>query len=204
MVKKKSGNRSRFPHKVKCRNDFEIVIRPLRIQDVPIIREFHKSLEPSDKAFLPEDILNPHYNKRVKRQIEDKFTIRLIAWHDEKIVAILEMYKKRQHWLQHTCILRAVCHPDHRRKGITLALMEEAIPFAEKMNIEKLYIELMPEQKGAIRFIKTVGFRREATFRDYVKDEYGTYHDVRVYSMDLEAAHKAMEALFAETIGYSG
>ncbi|MDP8206855.1 MAG: GNAT family N-acetyltransferase [Candidatus Electryonea clarkiae] len=200
----KSRKKKRFPHKIKCRNDLEVEIRPLRTKDIPLCHKLNLALDPTDRTLLREDILSPFYDQRVKRQIEDEFITRLTAWHNDEIVASLVMHRKRARWLQHTCEIRAICHPDFRRFGITVALMEEALPFAKEQGIEKFYISLLPAQKGAIKLVKNTGFRREATFKDHVKDEYGTYHDVRIYSMDMEAANKAMDQLFSEMTGYSG
>ena len=99
------------------------------------MRELHHALDRSDLALLREDILNPYYEQRLQRQIEDEFITRLVAWHNEKIVASLALHRKRPRWLQHTSELRAISHPDYRRFGITIALMEEAIPFARQKGI---------------------------------------------------------------------
>ncbi len=196
--------KKRYPHRVKCREGLEVEIRPLRAEDVPAMRELHKSLEESVRALLRENIVNPYYGQRVKRQLEDDHILRLVAWHDKKIVASLALHRARARWRKHTCEIRAIVRPDFRRFGITMVLIEESIPFAKAKGIEKIYVNLMPEQKAAISLVKHIGFRREATLKDHVKDEYGSYHDIRTYSIDLEAAHKAMDALLADMTGYSG
>ncbi len=192
------AKKRRFPHRRECRRGLVVEIRKMQEKDISKLQKLHKSLTKMDRALLREDVLSPYYKRLVKRQIEDKFEQRLVAWYDDKIVGSLTLYRSRERWLSHTCEIRAITHPDFRKYGITTALIEEAIPFAKTMGIEKIFVNIMPEQKAAAKLAKSIGFQREATYVDHVKDEYGMYHDVRRYSLDMEAAFKAMDTLLSK------
>ncbi len=194
----------RFPKKIMCRHDCEITVKPLRAQDIPALKELHEVLPKSDRMLLQDDFSDPFYEQRIKRQISDEFVYRLAGWHEDKIISSMILVRNRAKWLHHTAEFRTVTHPDYRNLGIATHLMEESIPYADSVGIEKLYIYLQTGQHGAIRMAKRLGFRREATLKDHVKDSYGLYHDIRIYSNDLQAAHKQMEAMIADYQEYSG
>ncbi len=194
----------RFPHKVECRHGVTVEVRPLRAKDTPELKEFYDSLEPSERSLLRTDTKAEYFVKRIQRQIKDDDVYRLVAWHDDKIISSMSLLRGRANWTNHTGEIRVVTASKYRRYGIVMHLLEEISPYAESLGIEKLYVYLTPEQKAAIRLAKTIGFHREATLKDFLKDNYGLYHNVRIYSMDLEAAHKAMDELLANMAGYSG
>ncbi len=198
------AEKGRFPRKIVCRHDCEITVKPLRPKDIPDLIILHQALPKNDRSLLQDDLDDPYYEQRVKRQIKDEYVYRLVAWHEEQIVSSMVMIRNRAKWLQHTAEFRTVTHPDYRNYGIATRLMEESLPFANSVGIEKLYLSLLPSQTAAIRMAKKLGFTRAATLKDHIKDSYGLYHDVRIYSVDLEAAHKQMEQMIADYQEYSG
>jgi len=193
-----------FSRRIECRHGLVVELKPLRVEDVPALGQLHRSLSESERALLPEDVLDPHYENEIRRQIEDNHVQRLVAWHDGKITGSAAMRRGRQRWMNHTMDLRVITHPKYRRYGIAMVLMKESIPYAQETGIEKICVQIMPAQRAAINLFKHFGFRREATLHDFVKDQHGSYHDIRVYSMNVEAAGAKMEELLSSFHEYSG
>ncbi|MDP8240706.1 MAG: GNAT family N-acetyltransferase [Candidatus Hatepunaea meridiana] len=185
----------RLPHRFTCQDGTTAEIKLLTAKDIPALRELYKELRAEERSRIREDVLNEHYEKRLTNQIKDENIFRIVAWQRGRIFASMTVERGFAHWLKHTCELRTVVHPDHRRIGIATHLLEEAIRYADSLDIEKLYINLMSEQTEAIRMAETLGFRFEAVLRDHVKDSFGTYHNIQVYSMDISSAKIAMEKL---------
>ncbi|MCF7811076.1 GNAT family N-acetyltransferase [bacterium] len=192
----------RLPHKFKCQDGTEAEIKLLTVKDIPALKELYKELKAEERSRLREDVLNEHYEKRLANQIKDENIFRIVAWQQGRIFASLTMVRGFAHWRKHTCELRSVVHPDHRRLGIATHLLEEAIHYADSVGIEKLYINLIPEQTKAINMAETLGFRLEGILKDHVKDGLGVYRDIQIYSLDLNAAHKAMEKLISKIDGF--
>ncbi|MDD5088200.1 MAG: GNAT family N-acetyltransferase [bacterium] len=199
MVKKQQISRQ-----IECRHGLMIEVKPLRVEDIPELGKLHRSLAESERALLPEDVLDPHYEHEIRRQIEDHRVHRLVAWQDGKIIGSAAMRPGRQRWMSHTMDLRVITHPKYRRYGIAMVLMRESIPYAQETGIEKICVQIMPAQRAAINLFKHFGFRREATLRDFVKDQYNSYHDIRIYSMNVEGAGTKMEELLSSFHEYSG
>lgn len=194
----------RYPHEVTCRKNFTVTIKLLAIKDIDAQMTFFRSLPEKDLGRLPHNVLETNYDKRIKRQIEDGRVYRLVAWHDAQIIGSLALYRGSSRWIEHTASIVVVIHPKFRRYGLAMTLLDEMIPLAKELRIEKLYANLLDEHKEAKKLFSSIGFKREAMLKDHIKDAYGRYRDVKIYSMDLEAAHKAMEDLISSFSDYSG
>lgn len=195
-----------YPQKVKSlHRDRTMIVRPLGVEDIVEEIELYKQLDTRDQAKLPNDLLDPNYERKVKRSMEDNRVHSLGAWMDDQLVGVLSLYSGRTGWTAHTGSVVVVTHPGFRRFGIATVLFDRMIPHAESLGLEKLYADLTANHTAAIRMFKHIGFQREATLKDHVKDRYGRYHNLRIYSMDLSAAHRAMEEMLAHhTHDYSG
>lgn len=196
--------KSRYPVEVACRKRMKVVIKPLGIEDIDAQMTFFKALPERDLIRLPHNVLEANYPKKMKRQIEDDRVHRLVAWHDGRIVGSLALYRGSSRWIEHTGSVVVATHPDVRRYGVGTVLFDEMIPLAESLKIEKIYANLLEEHKEAIKLFKSFGFQREALLHHHIKDNYGRYRNLRIYSIDLEEAHKAMEDLISGFSDYSG
>jgi RimJ/RimL family protein N-acetyltransferase len=196
--------KARYPVRRACRHNLTLEIRPITEDDIPELHAMHSSLEESERSLLRQDVLDPHYENQVKRQISDRYILRLVAWHEGRILGILALHRDRKRWMQHSAELRIIIHSAYRREGISMALFDEVVPFAKEHDIEKLYVHILPAQTAGIELAKRIGFSLEATLRDHIKDKYNSYHDVHVYALDLEAPNKAMEELISSFNDYTG
>lgn len=193
-----------YPHEVEIKRKMKLVIKPLEIKDIPAQMKFFKTLPEQDLIRLPHDVLEKNYPKRMKRQIEDNRVVRLVAWKGKEIVGSLALYRGTSRWIEHTGSVVLVTHPKYRRYGVGTVLFDEMIPLARSFNIEKIYANVLEDHKEAIRLFKNIGFKREALLHHHVKDSYNRYLNLRIYSIDLEAANKAMEDLISQFADYSG
>ncbi len=193
-----------YPLEMAIKKNFKITIRPAVIADIPSLRIMFEELDDLDLSLLYANLLDPYFEQRIKRWMEDEAMYILVAFHDDLAVGTIIMERGRLAWTQHTAQLMIATHPDYRRYGVATVLTEEVIPFAEKYGVEKLYARILPQQRAAISMAKRAGFQREASLKDHVKDKYDRYHTLRFYSVDLQAAHRAMEDMLSHISPYSG
>ena len=196
--------KERYPHTVICRKQFEVVIKPLELDEIPKEIELFQQLDKKDQAKLPNDLNDPNYPNRMRRWLEDERVITVGAWSGDQIVGVLSLYPGVTNWTRHTGDVVIVTHPKYRRYGIATVLFDEMIPFAESLGIDKLYANLMEEHKEAQKLFSSIGFSLEATLKDHIQDTYERRHHLSIYSMDLDAAHRAMEELMSHIQDYSG
>ncbi len=194
----------RFPISLQIRKHLKIEIDLMQQADIKDLMTLYASLEDEAISRIPWHVNSPNHPKLVKRLMEDGRAYYLSAKHKGDIIGSISLHHNPALWTRHIGSVVFVSHPDYRRFGIASALFEEIIPFAQSLKIEKIYAQLTKENVQGIRMLKHFGFTREATFKDHIKDPYGRYLDMRVYSLDLEGAHKAMADLIANFSDYSG
>ncbi|MGH7410777.1 MAG: GNAT family N-acetyltransferase, partial [Candidatus Methylomirabilis sp.] len=73
----------------------------------------------------------------------------------------------------------------YRRVGLAYRLLYELFDLARERGIETLLAEMMSEQVAAINLFERLGFKREAIFRELVKDLHGRKHDLLIMTRDL-------------------
>ncbi|MFH0882527.1 MAG: GNAT family N-acetyltransferase [bacterium] len=184
------------PKWVTWRDKLEIQIRPLKPGEVDALVAWLRSLDERELAKLPCDVRDEGYPGRLHGELRDRSVHRLLAWKDgNEIVGSIALYPGSLHWVHHTGRLVVVTDPRVRRTGIAVVLIEEMIRLAEELKIRKLYAELTSMHKEARRLARTIGFKREATLRNHVIDSKGGFHDLHIYSMELEKARDVIAGL---------
>jgi len=196
--------KDRYPRKAVCRKNFEIEIKPVEIEDIPKEIELFQQLDRRDQAKLPNDLNDPNYPNKMRRYLEDGRAYPLAAWHDGEIVGEFILFRDLNSWVRHTAEFIVVTHPKYRRFGIAMVLFDEIIPVAEALDIQKLYAHIFEEHKEVQKMLVSIGFQKEGKLKNHVRDTYGRYHNISIMSMDLEAAHRAMEDLMSHFSDYSG
>lgn len=75
-----------------------------------------------------------------------------------------------------------VMHQGHLRKGFAKEALQAVLAYGfDVMNLHSVEAIIRPENTASIRLVESLGFVREAYFRDYVFHE-GKYLDEAVYS----------------------
>ncbi len=67
-------------------------------------------------------------------------------------------------------LYRIGVHPDFRRRGIALALMEDFLSAAEKRGSTELFLEVRADNAGAIALYRRTGFADDGIRKGYYKD----------------------------------
>lgn len=196
--------KNRYPREVTCRKGLKVTIKPITPDEVPLEIELYQKLDKRDQAKLPNDLGDENYVSKMLRWMEDGRAFSLAAWHDDEIIGELTLYRGMNSWVRHTGDVVLLTHPKFRRYGIAMVLFDEMIPLAEALKLKKLYANMMGEHKEATKLLTNIGFVQEACLKDHIQDTYGRYHDLCIFSMDLEAAHRAMEDLMSKFSDYSG
>ncbi|MBS1260755.1 MAG: hypothetical protein MAG453_00071 [Calditrichaeota bacterium] len=194
----------RYPRRLRLRKNLVSEIRPLDVAEVRDLMTLYHALDETAVSRLPHDVQSPNFPKMLRRQLEDERLHILVTWHEDDIIGSLSLYRSESIWARHIGNVVFVSHPEYRRFGIATILFEEILPIAQSLGIEKIYAELTRDHIDGIKMLKHFGFSREATLKDHIKDRYGRYRDMRIYSLDTEGAHKAMEELIAGFSDYSG
>ena len=85
-------------------------------------------------------------------------------------------------WTRHVGELRVIVQPDHRGLGVGQALVRIGLDLARELELEKLTVEVMASNAGAMAMFDAVGFRTEACLRGQVRDGDNRLQDLLILS----------------------
>src|SRR5713226_2585465 len=162
--------RSAYPQTVTLRDGTTVAIRPLLADDREEICNFFERVPEDDRAFLKEDVIDRREVEAWLDMLDPNTETVIVAEAADRIAGTAILRRAAHGWSRHVGEIRIVADPDTRRQGLG---------------------QMLAEQKGAIRVFELLGFRKEASLRNHVRDRYGNKHDLVVMANDLETTAAA-------------
>ncbi|HWT23333.1 MAG TPA: GNAT family N-acetyltransferase [Solirubrobacteraceae bacterium] len=154
----------------------------LDAQRVPALRRFLDALPDGDVTFIKEDVRDPGVAEAWARGPGGLRT--WVAVDGPDTVAGIVSVRPLVGWSSHVGELRLVVDPARRGRGVGRALARHALRAALAAGLEKVVVEVVAEQEGAVRMFSDLGFRGEALLRDHIRDRSGALRDLLVLAHD--------------------
>ena len=176
-----------YPTTQTLKNGSKVTIRPLESDDVEALYAFFQSIPRKDRIFLKDDIRDKHIIEGWCGSIDWDVVIPIVGIVDDEIVAEVSLHRERRGWKSHIGKLRLVVHPEYRRQGLAIEMINELISVSlHTGSIEQLNAECMVDvQRGAILLLQLVGFVQRAILPDQVRAIEGKLHDLALLSYTL-------------------
>jgi len=193
-----------YPKTKKLKDGTTVTLRPMAKSDEKALYEFFISLRPEDRLFLKDDVTDPKVIHEWAQHINYEKIIPILAFIDDKVVGDATLHRASHGWSQHVGEIRMVISPEYRRKGLGLILAKEIFLLAQYLGIEKVEAEMMDSQEGAIRVFETVGFKKEAQLKDYVKDLQERKHDLIIMTQDISKLWEYMDKMLLDAEDHGG
>ena len=178
--------RSAFPQTVNLRDGTTVAIRPLLPDDREEICNFFERVPEEDRAFLKEEVIDRHEIEEWLDLLDPNTETVIVAEAADRIAGTAIIRRAAHGWSRHVGEIRIVADPDTRRLGLGQVLAETIFGLAVRLGLEKMTAQLMADQRGAIRVFELLGFKKEATLRNHVRDRYGQKHELVVMANDLD------------------
>ena len=175
----------RYPQDVEL-DGTTVTIRPMIRDDENAVIDFFGTLTEKDRLFLRNDVTNPRIIRSWFDTIDYKRVLPLLAIVGQDVVGNATLHRRQYGWMSHLGEIRIVISPDYRRKGLAKTLAGELIDNAADEGLEKLTAEFAAEQKDALKVFSRLGFRKEATLKNYIVDAKGRHTDLVVMTRDIE------------------
>jgi len=179
------GRPKTFPRRIALKDGRVATIRLMVKKDKDKLLRFFRGIPEEERMFLRDDVTKPETIEAWARDLDYSTILPIVAEIEGRIVADATLHRRPYGWMQHVAEVRIVVDPAFRGKGLGHALLAEILDIAGTWGMEILVTELTPEQKPAIKLVKSVGFKREATLRRHVKDLSGTPRDLLVLTRRL-------------------
>ena len=180
-----SPSAAHYPKTIKLKDGSEVLVRFMEQGDGDRLLEFFRGFPEEERELLREDITRPEGIDTRVRAIGRGRLVSLVAEAEGRIVGDATLQRRPTSWLQHVAEVHIVVDRGYRRVGLAYRLLYELFDLARAEGIETLLAEMMSEQLAAINLFERLGFKREAIFRELVKDLHGQKHDLVIMTRRL-------------------
>ncbi len=149
----------------------------------PALHRFLGGLPEGDVTFIKEDVRDPGLAERwaaggdaARRWVDVDGGGAVRA-----IVSVVPLTG----WSSHVGELRLVVDPAARGQGLGRALARHALRAALELGLQKVVVEVVAEQEGAVAMFTDLGFRGEALLSCHIRDHSGDLRDLLVLAHEV-------------------
>ena len=161
--------------------------RRIRSDDRAALQAFADRIPPGDRSFFDRVLL---HQVAVAGWTMAVPAHRSVAVEGDDIVGLATVVPGAG-WTKHVGELRAIVQPDQRGKGVGRALVQIGLDLARELELEKVTVEVMASNSGAIAMFESLGFRHEACLVGQVRDGDQRVQDLLILSSWLGGADHA-------------
>lgn len=193
-----------YPKYIALKDANQVIVRPLIPPDETALAEFFAGLSEKDRLFLREDVTRPEVVKGFINNLDYNTVLPIIAEHEGKIVGDATLHRSTHGWTCHVGQIRMVVAEPFQHRGLGTALARCLVRHAVSLGLDKLLAEVVDNQIAAIKSFERLGFRREATLKNQVRDIHGAKRNLVILSNDVSHIWDTMEAMvadFSPTVG---
>jgi RimJ/RimL family protein N-acetyltransferase len=176
-----------------------ILIRTLAFKDLEKLMAFYRSLPYEDRKYLRIDVTDKSAVEKRIRAVEKGSAVRIIALHNNIIIAIGVLELGTDDWHKNLGELRVVVARDFQRKGLGLMILRELYLIAVDHKVEKIVVKMMRPQIAARKICKKLGFREEAFLPAYVKDQDKKNQDLVIMTCNIDELWKEFEIIYKDS-----
>jgi L-amino acid N-acyltransferase YncA len=175
----------KYPDKIDLKDGTQLTLRAMNKQDERALMDFFESLTKEDRLYLRNDVSSYRVVREWFENLNYNRVFPLLAIVDDKIVANATLHRKPFGWMRHMGEIRIVVSPKYRKKGLARIMAAEIIENAKAAGLEKLTAEMAVSQKDALEAFHKLGFKDEATLKDYIRDGKDKGHDLLIMTLVL-------------------
>jgi RimJ/RimL family protein N-acetyltransferase len=176
-----------------------ILIRTLAFKDLEKLMAFYRSLPYEDRKYLRIDVTDKSAVEKRIRAVEKGSAVRIIALHNNMIIAIGVLELGTDDWRKNLGELRVVVARDFQRKGLGLMILRELYLIAADHKVEKIVVKMMRPQIAARKICKKLGFREEVFLPAYVKDQDKKNQDLVIMTCNIDELWKEFEIIYKDS-----
>ncbi len=181
---------------VTLKDGTKILIRSIKEEDLDKFHAFFQKLPEEDKIFLRIDVTNREVLKERIQALGTSKVERLVATHEEEIVADGVLEQEGHGWKEHIGEMRLIVARQFQRKGLGLLIARELYYLAAKQDVDEIVLRMMRPQIAARMIARKLGFQEMVMLPEYVKDRLGKKQDLIVMRCELKALMQELEDYF--------
>ena len=176
----------KYQKEARLKDETKVLLRPMVAEDRDALYEFFKAVPTEEVRYLRDDVSSRAVVGRWAENLDYARTLPILAVKNGDIIADATLNRRRSGWKWHLGTVRVFVHKDFRRVGLGHLMIEEIVRVAEKLELEKLIVEIPDVNAPAINAFRKAGFYRTAVIPGLVKDRENQPVDVVVMIRDLK------------------
>ena len=170
-----------------------VTIRTMRPDDVQRSFEFFCGLPEDDRKYLRVDVTRRDLVERRTLEAGERGIRRLVAGHDDGIVADGALELEGHGWGDNVAEVRLIVGRAWQRLGLGMLVARELFHLAASHRVDRIVARLMRPQAGAHRIFKRLGFNEEFLIPEHVRDQSGVWQDLIIMRCPLEKLWRDLE-----------
>lgn len=170
---------------VKLNDGQSVLLRPLVQEDKEALVALFRTAAPEDQRFLKHDISDEALVRSWADEIDYNRVLPIVAETGGRVVgeATLHFGKRST---RHVGEVRIFLEPTSRGKGLGTLMLKEIIALARQAGLQYLLAQIVLDQTDVIKAFQNLGFKMEATMRDYFMAGDDHTHNVVVLLFPLQ------------------
>lgn len=179
--------------RVTLKDGRAVTIRSMRPDDVQLSFEFFCGLPEEDRKYLRVDVTRRDLVERRTLEAGERGVRRLVAVHDDEIVADGALELEGHGWGDNVAEVRLIVGREWQRLGLGMLVARELFHLAASHRVDRIVARLMRPQAGAHRIFKRLGFNEEFLIPEHVRDQSGAWQDLIIMRCPLEKLWRDLE-----------
>lgn len=173
---------------IKLNDGQSVLLRPLTQEDREGLVELFRAAPSKDLRFLKHDVADADLVRSWADNINYERVLPIVAEVGGRIVGEVTLHFGR-HSTRHVGEVRIFLEPAIRGKGLGTIMLKEATALSRQADLHYLLAQVVLDQTEVIKAFQNLGFKMEATVRDYFMTEDGHTHNVVVLLLPLLREH---------------
>jgi ribosomal protein S18 acetylase RimI-like enzyme len=159
--------------------------RRIRASDKAALQAFADRIPAGDRSFFDRVLLHQVAVAGWTMAVPAR---RSVAVDGDDIVGLVTVVPGAG-WTRHVGELRPVVQPDRRGLGVGRELVRIGLELASELELEKVTVEVMAGNNGAIAMFEALAFAQEACLPGQVRDGENRLQDLLILSLWLGGDH---------------
>lgn len=173
-----------FRRLLKTNDGRPVLLRPLTGADEDNLVALFRTATELDRRFLKHDISDEALVRSWAQEIDYNRVLPLVAEAESRIVGEVTLHFGKRS-TRHVGEVRIFLEPAMRGRGLGTIILKELIALARQADLQYLLAEVVLDQTDVIKAFQNLGFKMEATVRDFFMTEDGRTHNAVLLLLPL-------------------
>jgi RimJ/RimL family protein N-acetyltransferase len=171
---------------VKLNTGQSALLRPLVREDEEGLVALFTTASGEIRRYLRNDVSDDAVVRSWTRNLDYSRVLPIVAEAGGRIVGEISLHFG-QRSTRHVGEIHIYLEPTFRGRGLGVILLKEVIALARQYELQYLLVYVVLDQAEAIKAFQNLGFKMEATIRDYFMDDEGKTHNVVILLLPLQS-----------------